>query len=108
MCDKKIKDLDEKEEHTLSKEQIENWRKVIFIQLEQKMPGAGAYAIIMPESEIIEYCKKMKAFLESPKVLEQLKEPERTKQKPIKPPCNHSNSITGSKGKYCLDCEKYV
>ena len=47
--------------------------------------------------------EKMNSLIEElPKIIEsQIKE--KVKQK-----CNHSNSITGGKGKYCLDCEKYV
>lgn len=94
-------------EHTLNEEQIENWRKFIFIQLEKTFKGAGAYALIMPDSEVIEYWKKTKAVLENP---ENYKKPEQEKvvQTPIKTPCKHTNSFTGGKGKYCIDCEKYV
>jgi hypothetical protein len=93
-------------EKTLSKEQIEAWRKVIFIQLEDKFNGAGAYALVMPESEIIAYWQIMKAFLEKPKPVKI--EENQVKISIKKKECNHSNSITGGKGKYCLDCEKYV
>jgi len=91
------------DEQTLTPEQIQNWRQIIFMQLEQMAPGSGAYAIIMPESEVIQYWKKMKTLVEK-------LEPEPKPQKPeyIKPKCNHTNSITGQLGKYCLDCEKYV
>jgi hypothetical protein len=85
---------------TLTPEQIKNWRQIIFIQLEQKMPGAGAYAIIMPEAEVIAYWQKMKSLLEQPET-PVVDSPPETK-------CDHLNSITGQNGKYCLDCEEYV
>jgi hypothetical protein len=86
---------------TLTPEQIKSWRTVIMIQLDAKIPGAGSYALIMPEYEVIAYAKAMKEFLEKPR------EPQ--KIVPSKPKrCGHSNHIIGSKGKYCIDCEKYV
>lgn len=94
-----------KMENTLTPEQIKNWRQMIFIQLEQLHPGAGAYAIIMPESEVIEHWKKMKAIVETPEPVKTIVE------KPIynkKKRCDHSNSITGQNGTYCLDCESYI
>jgi hypothetical protein len=92
-------------EDTLSPEQIQNWRKIIYLQLEEKCPGAGAYAVIMPESEVIQFWKRMKIILENPPAVKTIVE------KPIynnKKQCNHSNSITGQNGQYCLDCDKYV
>lgn len=91
---------------TLTPEQIKNWRNMIFIQLEDRAPGAGAYAIIMPESEVIAYWKKMKDLLEKPEVKIIDAPKEKIYQKPKK--CDHSNSITGQNGTYCLDCESYV
>jgi hypothetical protein len=88
---------------TLTPEQIKNWRQIIFMQLEQKMPGAGAYAIIMPEAEVISLWKKMKAIVEQPEI-PVVDIPKRYR----KPKCDHSNSITGQNGTYCLDCEHYV
>lgn len=88
-------------EETLTDEQIKNWRRIIFMRLEQIQPGTGTYAIMMPKSEVIAYWRKMKMILKEPK----------TKQKPIstvKKHCEHSNSITGNNGKYCIDCECYV
>jgi hypothetical protein len=93
------------EKETLDEHQIEAWRKIIYMQLEARMPGAGMYAIIMPKGEIIEYWKKMKKFLETPANIES---DNSTIIRKIKPPCDHSNSFTGNKGKYCIDCEKYV
>lgn len=93
---------------TLTPEQIQNWRRMIFIQLEERAPGAGAYAIIMPEAEVIAYWKRMKALLEAepePKI-QTLTETSVKYHKPKK--CNHSNSITGQNGTYCLDCDKYI
>lgn len=88
--------------NTLTPEQIKNWRKIIFMQLQEKC-GSGIYALIMPESEVIAYWQKMKSILEKP---------QQTKaqylEKHIKKMCDHSNSITGQNGTYCLDCEKYV
>ena len=98
-------------EDTLTPEQIQNWRRIIYMQIEDRYPGAGAYAIIMPEAEVIEYWKKMKAVLESPETLETIKKEEikENYSKPYqKPKCKHTNSITGSRGTYCLDCEEYV
>ncbi len=94
-------------ENTLTKEQIENWRRIIFIQLEEKCKGAGSHALIMPESEVIEYWKRMKIILEQPE-LPQKSEQQEVVKKRIKSSCNHANSFTGSKGKYCIDCERYV
>ena len=93
--------MEEITESTLSKQQIENWRRIIFLQLENKMAGAGIYATIMPDAEVIAYYKKMKSIIESPDVEAKI-------SKPIKKGCNHSNSIVGNKGKYCITCEKYV
>jgi len=91
---------------TLTPEQIKNWRQIIFMQLEQKSPGAGAYAIIMPEAEVIAYWKKMKALIEQPQIpVVDIPEPRKTYRKPK---CDHLNSITGQNGTYCLDCEHYV
>lgn len=87
---------------TLTPEQIKNWRQIIFMQLEQQFPGAGSYAIIMPEAEVIAYWKKMKNLLET----EPITKSEIHYHKPKK--CNHENSITGQNGTYCLDCESYV
>ena len=95
---------------TLTPEQIKNWRQIIFMQLEQKHPGAGAYAIIMPEAEVIAFWKKMKSFVEQPEIpvvdSPPIEEPQQKTQR--KPKCDHSNSITGQNGTYCLDCEHYV
>jgi hypothetical protein len=82
---------------TLNPEQIKSWRKIIAMRLEKISPGSGLYAIIMPESEVIEYWRKMKKILELS-----------NKQQIIKTKCNHSNSIIGQNGKYCIDCEKYI
>lgn len=102
------------ENETLTPEQIENWRRIIYMQLEDKFPGAGAYAIIMPEAEIIAFWKKTKALFES----EPITEPQpRTEPKPQprsvveyheSRKCKHTNTITGQNGDYCLDCEKYI
>jgi hypothetical protein len=91
---------------TLTPQQIENWRRMIFIQLEQKLPGAGTYAVIMPEEEVISYWKKMKSVLEQPEIpVVDIPKPQKAHRKPK---CDHSNSITGQNGTYCLDCEHYV
>jgi hypothetical protein len=87
---------------TLNPEQIQNWRRFIARQLDTVSPGSGIYAIIMPESEVVEFWRKTKSVLESP-----IPEPEVLKAViPMK--CKHENSITGQNGKYCIDCEKYV
>lgn len=103
----KKSEVNKMETPTLTPEQIKNWRQIIFMQLEAKAPGAGIYAHIMPEAEVIDYWKKMKAFLEQPEV----KIVDTFEEKPVyrKPKrCDHSNSITGQNGTYCLDCECYV
>lgn len=91
---------------TLNPQQIKNWRRIIFMQLEEKMPGAGSLALIMPEAEVITYWKQTKSILEQPEIpTVDIPEP----RKPYrKPKCDHSNSITGQNGTYCLDCEHYV
>ena len=96
---------------TLTPEQIKNWRQIIFMQLEQQFPGAGSYAIIMPDSEVITFWKKMKNLLESEptKTIMETKPLTRSEIHYYKPKkCNHENSITGQNGTYCLDCESYV
>lgn len=96
----------------ITPEQIKNWRQIIFMRLEQQFPGAGSYAIIMPETEVIAYWRKMKAILEEPETephpeeLSPFPEPKEIPYKKYK--CNHSNSITGQNGTYCLDCESYI
>ena len=93
---------------TLKPEQIKAWRMVIAMQLNSMSPGAGIYAHIMPESEVIAYWQKMKAVLERPK-LALAEDRHVPNHEPIKPKgCNHSNHITGQNGKYCVDCEKYL
>jgi len=89
---------------TLTPEQIKNWRQIISMTLESRMPGAGLYAYVMPESRVVAYWKKMKAIVETP---EQPCIPE-PPPKVVKQKCNHKNSITGQNGTYCLDCEKYI
>lgn len=103
---------------TLSAEQIKAWRNIIALQLVEKATQFGMsepnmvsmYAFFMPEEEVINYWRKTKALLENPdnftKSIQSFKSI-RTKQQ-YKKSCNHSNSITGSKGKYCIDCEMYV
>lgn len=39
----------------LTEDQIKNWRRVIFLILEEKHEGAGAYSSIMPIEEIEEF-----------------------------------------------------
>jgi hypothetical protein len=68
--------------------------------------GAGAYVFIMPESEVIAYWRKMKAIVETPPPTQPT--PSTKKLIKAKVSCDHSNSIIGGKGRYCLDCEKYV
>ena len=77
-------------EKTLNPQQIENWRNVI--SMEFGLPG-----FLIRDKDVINFWKKMKPIPETP-----------IKSTPIFTKCNHSNSITGSKGKYCIDCEKYV
>lgn len=91
---------------TLTPEQIENWRRIIYMQLEDKFPGAGAYAIIMPETEIIEFWKKTKALFESEPITEP--QPRSVVEYHESKKCKHTNIITGQNGDYCLDCEKYI
>ena len=43
------------------------------MRLEDIHPGSGAYALIMPESEVLDYAEKMKKLLEEPFI-----EPENT------------------------------
>ena len=87
---------------TLTPGQIENWRRVIAMQLDKISSGSGIYALIMPESEVIEFWKKIKVSLEHSPKLKEIKAVE------IPAKCKHENSITGNCGKYCIDCEKYV
>lgn len=94
------------ENETLTPEQIKNWRQIIFMQLEQKATGAGAYAIIMPEAEVINFWRKMKDLLEQPEI--KIQPPTEVSVSYRKPKCSHENSITGQNGTYCLDCEEYV
>jgi hypothetical protein len=94
---------------TLSSEQVKSWRRIIALQLESRFPGAGLYAYVMPESEVIEYWRKAKAILEHPP--ESIKTFESENKKIVresKSKCQHENSITGNCGTYCLDCEKYI
>lgn len=89
---------------TLTPEQIKNWRHIISMTLESRIPGAGLYAYVMPESEVVAYWQRMKTILEMPE------QPDKsaTTRKPVRQKCNHENSITGQNGTYCLDCEKYI
>lgn len=101
----------EEMEDTLTPEQIKNWRQIIYLQIEERAPGAGIYATIMPEAEVILFWRKMKALLESPEIIEMAKEEEKREEHfnhYHKKQCNHSNSITGQNGTYCLDCDKYI
>ena len=95
-------------EETLNSEQIQNWRKIIFIQLEEIFSGAGAYALIMPESEVIDYWRKTKSLLEKPHQTDQPDQQKIVRKSILKKQCDHTNSIIGGKGKYCIDCERYV
>ena len=96
-------------ENVLTPEQIQNWRKIIAIHLNEKAlkmgvnPDVGVVAYIMPESEVIEYYKLIKSIVENPKNYDTDTKPIQIKEK-----CNHSNSFTGQYGRYCIDCEKYV
>jgi len=94
------------ETETLNQHQIKMWREVIAIRLDSMSPGAGIYASIMSESEVVAYWEKMKNILENPpsSMTGQFK----TCKFQVKKPCDHSNSIVGQNGKYCIDCEKYV
>lgn len=106
-------------EKTLSPEQIINWRKIIALQLITKAEQMGIdpegitiWAHIMPDSEVIAYSKKVTQMIkqsiqEEAECLEIEKEikPRRVIERK---PCQHKNSIKGSKGRYCLDCEMYV
>ena len=94
----------------LTSEQIKNWRNIIFMRLESIHSGSGAYALIMPESEVIDYAQKMKTLLESPMLEKAVMEEEKKPfiERKTKEPCKHTNSFTGNNGKYCVDCEKYV
>lgn len=93
------------EAQTLTPEQIKNWRRVIAIQLEQKSPGAGKFAFVIPEREVVAHWMKTKSIIEQPQP--QINIHSTTTQKRPKS-CDHSNSITGQNGTYCLDCEKYL
>jgi hypothetical protein len=101
-----------KEQETLTPKQIENWRRIMVMQ------GFGAFALICPNETVIGWWQKMKAMLERRPEVKDAREQERRvtfeddeskkwRPKPKKV-CSHGNSITGNKGKYCLDCEKYV
>lgn len=90
----------------LTKKQIENWRRIMMIQ------GFGAFAFFCPEEVVITYAKKMKELIETPlneqaeQVLTQKPKP-KPKRKPKKCP-PHLNTITGNRGKWCIDCENYI
>ena len=104
------------EEETLTPEQINNWRKIIAIQVYQKAKSLGIpaenarevsmYAAVMSEEEVIAYWRKTKAILENAVV--EPKEEVKPRRVIERKPCRHTNSIKGSKGRYCLDCEMYV
>ena len=47
----------------MTDEQIENWRKIIFQILEEKVKGAGIYALVMPKEEIIKFRDKIQSEL---------------------------------------------
>lgn len=94
---------------TLNPIQIENWRRIIAMQLDKFSPGTGIWAFIMPDSEVIEYWRKAKAILEHPPQSIAVFENENKKIiRTAKSKCKHENSITGNCGTYCLDCEKYI
>ncbi len=82
----------------LTKEQIENWRRVIAMQ------GFGIIARFLPDESIIAYAKKMKSLIENSPEVKEAKKPKLVKKKC--PP--HGNVITGQNGKYCIDCERYI
>lgn len=109
-------------EQTLTPEQIMNWRKIIALQLYEKAErigvtnpkGVASFAYLMPESEVIEYYKRITSFFANEQVPEKEVQKE-TQEELFKPrrvierkPCTHTNSITGANGKFCLDCNKYV
>ncbi len=86
----------------LTKEQIENWRKIMMMQ------GFGSFAMFCPEEVVITYARRIKEVLEnSPEVKEARKQEQKPKPKPKKCP-PHENVITGNNGKYCIDCESYL
>lgn len=90
---------------TLNPEQIKAWRRIIYMQLEQRKEGIGMAAFFLPDSEIIEYWRRMKRLLEEPEP----QEPQKTEVKIAKrKTCSHENTISGNNGAYCLDCEKYI
>ena len=87
----------------MTPEQVSNWRRIIAIMLEKRAPGSGIYAMVMPEEEIIALRDKLQS-----RVNDLPQEKIEVKPKPVKKVCDHSNSIKGSNGRYCLDCEMYV
>lgn len=89
----------------LTPEQVENWRRVIYFRLESVNPGAGSYALIMSVSEIQAFYERTKAILETQMPIKNEAHSTNGYKKKV---CDHSNSFTGSRGKYCIDCEKYV
>lgn len=94
---------------TLTPDQIKNWRRIIAMQLNKFTPGAGMYAFIVTDSEVIEYWRKAKTILENPPQSIKVFENENKKivcESKVK--CKHENSITGNCGTYCLDCETYI
>ena len=88
---------------TLTPDQIQNWRKIIAMQLNARFEGSGIYALVMPESEVIAYWQRMKAIIEKSVEIENNKPSLKLRAK-----CDHRNSFTGNNGTYCIDCEKYV
>ena len=78
------------------------------LQLESKHEGAGLWAMVMPESEVIAYYRRMKNILESPETHNRILQANPSPRKAIKRCPPHKNTINGSKGSYCVDCEKYI
>ena len=93
--------------NTMTNEQIANWRKII-----------GVAALLMSDADIEEVRYRMQNEvdkLNETRITSVERPTTNVHKKRISPEayrgtkkCDHSNSITGSKGKYCIDCEMYV
>lgn len=90
----------------MTDEQIANWRKII-----------GIAALLMSDEDIeaIRHNMQNKVNMLNETRPTNIERPMVNNKRRISPEayrgtkkCDHSNSITGSKGKYCIDCEMYI
>lgn len=90
----------------MTNEQIANWRKVI-----------GIAALLMSDEDIeaIRHNMQNEVNMLNKTRPTNIERPMVNNKQRISPEayrgtkkCDHSNSISGSKGKYCIDCEMYI